>query len=940
MTAKSVQFGPYRLTPAERRLERAGAPVALGGRALDLLIALVERPGEVVSRRELMDRVWPEVTVEEGNLRVHVAGLRKALADGDGDGHYIANVSGRGYCFVAPVEPLPAQEPPGPAGPRASLPPRLSRMVGRDQTVAELAALVLQRRFVSIVGPGGMGKTTVAVAVANELVEPFAGQVTFVDLATLADPRLVIASVSTAIGAALTEPDPLAGLLAFATHRRMLIVLDNCEHLADAVAALTEQLYLRALDLHLLVTSREALRVDGEQLHLLEPLEGPVDLDAEAAELLKFSSVQLFMERAAAGGYREPLNDASAPLVARICHRLDGIALAIELVASRVGAYGLPRTADLLNNRFQLLWKGRRSALPRHQTLHAMLDWSFNLLPEADRALFTRLGVFAGPFDISAVQAVAGGEGYDALEVERSLDHLVEKSLVWTFASQTTSLYRLPHVARDFALGELAKRHEKREVAMKHARFVLSWLKASRPREQIDGADLEPPQPPPLVPCLRAALNWGFSEEGDHELAIALAAAAAPVWLQLGMLGECRHWTQHALGLLPDRRVDAAKELALQEALAYAVMFTRGNSGLAAAALERGLALAEALGEPSLQLRLLTLQHLFNFRSGAFGPCLEIALRSLDIAERLKAPRAQIAADWMLAISYHMLGRQKEGQRHAERGFALAASHTLGPNFLGYELVLARCHWVQGRWRRGVAFGGEAVREAERRGNPVGTCIALVNTTIVLLWNGSLDEAETVIVQLEKQADNHALTPYQACGVALRGELFGARGEHEAAIARLREALVRLHEENHRVISSGARRALADSLMRTGHLQQALMVIEDAIARAERSGGIFDLSELLRTQGEIRLRSGDMDGAESALVSAVGVADEQGAISWRLRSGESLARLWLSRGRAEAARAESSTLLALLGECDPGEPADATRRRLLELQAEASSGPG
>ncbi len=812
-------------------------------------------------------------------------------------------------------------------------------MVGRDQTVASLSSLTLEHRLVSFVGTGGMGKTTVAVTVAHALADAFEGRVAFVDLAPLADPGLLNASISTAIGATLTEPDPLTGLLAFVMQRRMLIVLDNCEHLADAVATLAEQLCRRAMDLHLLVTSREALRVEGEQVHLLEPLAGPLDLDANAEELIKYPAVQLFMERAAAGGYRQPLDDATAPNVARICHRLDGIALAIELVASRVGTYGLQRTADLLSNRFKLLWRGRRSALPRHQTLHAMLEWSFNLLPERDRAVFARLGVFAGLFDLAAAQAVVGGQGYDDFDVEESLDRLVEKSLVWMSESPTSSYYRLPHVAREFALGELAKRNERRVVAARHARRVLYLLDAARPLHELDETDQDPALPPFLLPDLRIALNWAFSEEGDRQIAIDLVAAGARFLLRIGLLGECRVWTERALGLLADRDIGSAKELALQEALAYAMMFSRGNSGGVVAALERGLTVAEALGEPSLQLRFLTLQHFFHVWGGSCDLCVEVSLRGSAIAEQLRDPKAQIAADWMLGISYHLVGRQKDAQRHCERGLALAASRNLGINFLGYEFILARCHWILGHWSCGVAFGRQAVWEAERRGHPVGLCIALLNAAIVLVWNGSFDEAETLIGRLETQADCSALTPYQANGLSLRGELLGAQGAHEAAVERLQQALIRLHEEKQLVMVPRTQRALAESLMRLGRLPEALAIIDDAIGRAVRSGGRFNLAQLLRTQGEIRLHAGDLQGAESALVSAVEVAEEQGAISWRLRSGEALALLRLSQGHSEAAREETAALMALLDDCDACELLSATRARLLALSAAASRQP-
>ncbi len=720
----------------------------------------------------------------------------------------------------------------------------------------------------------------------------------------------------------------------------MLIVLDNCEHLADAVAALAEQLHLSAAELHLLVTSREALRVEGEQMHLLEPLEGPANLDAGASELLKFPAVQLFIERAAAGGYREPLDDATAPLVARICHRLDGIALAIELVASRVGTYGLQRTADLLDNKFKLLWQGRRSALPRHQTLHAMLDWSFNLLSENDRAMFARLGVFAGPFDLEAVQAVVGDA--DLREVEQPLDHLVEKSLVWTFESETASYYRLPHVARDFALAELSKRNERRDVSERHARYVLRMLSAANPGEPFDLMDAAPPLPPVLPPCLRVALNWSFSDQGDRKLAVELAVAAAPIWLRIGLLGECCQWTRRALRHLDDREQGGVAELALQEALASSVMFALGDSEIAGAALERGRALAEARDMPARQLRFLAGQHTFVLMGGEFGETVAIALRSLEMAERSQDQKARVAAEWMLGCSYHLVGRQKDAELHCDRGFAIAAGRDLHINFFGFDLhvriliILARCHWIQGRWDRGLAYCSEAIAIAERRANPVGLYIALINTAIVLLWNRSFDEVETVIDRLEKHVDRHVLAYFEACSLFLRGALLDQRGEHELAVERIDVAIARLDERNHRVFYSCAQRALAEALMRAGQLRRALTVVDDAIGRAGRTGGEFDLSELLRTRGEICLRAGDAAEAESAFVRAVVLADEQGALSWRLRCGEALARLWLSQGRTKAAHEEVVALLARLAELGSRELLEPIRDRLLGLKRESS----
>jgi predicted ATPase/DNA-binding winged helix-turn-helix (wHTH) protein len=941
MIATTHRFGPYRLTPAERVLERDGRPLVMGSRALDLLILLVERAGEVVSRRDLMDRVWPDMIVEDVSLRVSVAGLRKALGDGVDGARYIVNVPGRGYCFVAPVAQITTRPAPI-AAPRAMtpLPPRLSRMVGRDLTVANLADRLRQRRFVSIVGPGGMGKTTVAVAVAHQLADAFGGQVAFVDLTPLADSALVIATIAAAIGATPSELDPLAGLLTFVAERRMLVVLDNCEHLVDAVAMLVEQLCRRAPELHLLVTSREALRTQGEHIHVLEALEGPTpDLKASASELMQYPAVQLFMERAADGGYREPLDEATAPLVARMCHHLDGIPLAIELAAGRLGTHGVQGTAELLDNRFKLLLQGRRrSALPRHNTLHAMLDWSFNLLSERDRTILTRLGVFGGVFSLAAVRAVAGFGEYDVLDAEQALDSLVEKSLVWTLEWMGSTLYRLPHVTREFALAELAKRDDSREVARRHAGCVLNLQNVLGGAHDRLGALHFARR----LPCLRAALKWSFSEDGDRELAVDLVVSAAPLWRRTGWLGECRHWSERALGQLGDGDKGGVKELALQEALAVSAMFTRGNDGVVDAAIERGLALAETLGQACSHLNLLAGRHIFLTRIGAFDESLTVALRALEIANGLSDGEAQVMAEWMVGTSYHLVGLQEDAQRHCDRGFALASANgcldikTFGfDHYVRMLIVMARCAWLRGRWDQGMAFGRKAIEQAEGGDSPVGLCIALIYAATVLLWHGAFHEAGSVIARLEDHADQHALGPYRAVAFALRGELIGALGQYEEATEVLHGALARLHQENHWLMAPRASQALANSLMHAGDLGQARTAIDGAIDRAARSGGNFDLAELLRTQAEIQSRAGDADGAEAILLKAIAIADEQGAISWQLKSGEALARLRMSLGRAGEAQAVLSALLALLDACAPEAAVATTRDRLLALRIEA-----
>jgi DNA-binding winged helix-turn-helix (wHTH) protein len=415
---ENVSFGPFRLSPGARVIERDGIPLSLGDRALDILIVLVERAGEIVSHRELTSRVWRNLVVTPGNLRVHITGLRRALGDSEGSARYIANVSGQGYCFVAPVRRESSLQPIGPTRlpqfsatrQRRALPPPLGRMVGRDDAVRIICADLVAERFVTIVGPGGMGKTTVAVSVAHAMFEAFSGAVSFVDVAAITEPSLIPATIASTLGVAIQTEDALPPLMAFLLSARMLLVLDNCESQIDATAQLAERIFFNAPSVHILATSREALRVEGEHAYWLPPLETPVPgPNLKAGEILKFPAVKLLVERAAASGSHFELNDANAPPVADICARLDGIALALELVGGRVGTYGVETTLDLLNKRLGLHWQGRRTALPRHQTLHALLDWSYGLLAEPERLVLRRLSIFVGTFALEGALAVAAG---------------------------------------------------------------------------------------------------------------------------------------------------------------------------------------------------------------------------------------------------------------------------------------------------------------------------------------------------------------------------------------------------------------------------------------------------------------------------------------------------------------------------------------------------
>ena len=773
----ALSFGPFSLFAAERLLKKGDEPVPLGGRALDILIALAERAGEVVTRKELISTVWPDVTVEEANLRFQMAALRKALGDGRDGARYISNISGRGYCFVAPVtRSTAARTVPVTAIATTErvqrLPPRPARMVGRDDTVRSLAQQIQMWRFVSIVGPGGVGKTTVAISVAHALIDGFHDAVFFIDLAALADPQLVPTAIASALGFAVQTQDPVVSLLAFIGDKKILLLLDNCEHVIGVAAALAERTVSEAPQAHIVATSREALRVEGERVHLLYSLDcPPEDAGLTAMEALRYPAAQLFMERAAASGYGAALSDIDAPIVARSCRRLDGVALAIELAAGRVGSLGIRETADLPDNRFSLLWHGSRTAMPRHRTLNAMLDWSYSLLSEREKLVLCRLSVFVGDFTLQAADSVASETETDEADVVDAVTSLVAKSLISTTVINESTYYRLLDTTRAYTACKLAERDEADRIARRHAIFYARFLEHDEIIQSLFGEhDLSGYAP--HIGNVRAALGWALSDRGDAAVGIELATWSAPLFFGLSLLEECKGWCKRALAALDDTSRNTRHEMILQEARAMSSIFG-GNSDKVRAAIERGLALAETFQDPGRQLRLLAGLNLLFSRLGDIRNALAVAEQGSAIAQAAKHPAGTVWSEWWIGIAHHFLGNQTAAQLHFERGLALAVElGTSNVNFFGFDprifalVLLARTLWLRGFSDRALRIVQKAIDEAASRGHPVPTCTSLFYASTLLLWTGDLPRASDLIEQLIVHARRYSLAPYRTLGIA------------------------------------------------------------------------------------------------------------------------------------------------------------------------------
>lgn len=914
----AISFGAFRLLPKSRLLEKNGAPLHLGGRALDILIFLAERAGEVVDKRELVKRIWADVNVDEGSLRFHITSLRKALGDGGEGSRYVVNVPGRGYCFTAPLHrAAPAENrPAATVSSLRSIPAPLAKMIGRDDAVEKIATELSLHRFVTIVGPGGIGKTSVALAVAHGQLAEFEGQVCFVDFGALTEPPLVPGTIAAALGLTVNSDDPIPGLLMSLRNRRTLLVLDSCEHIIDALAPLAERLVREAPELHVLATSRESFRTEGERVYRLFPLDCPPQRDGlSMAEILAYPASQLFVERIAESLSEFELSEEDAPLVADICRRLDGIALAIELAAGRVNAYGIAGTASLLDSRFSLLWRGRRTAIPRHQTLSAALSWSYDLLPQAESATLRGLSVFVGPFTLEAALAVAASQGIDEAEAAEAVSNLLSKSLIATSPAERRLRYRLLDTTRAFAGDKLIESGEAARVARAHAEYFRDFLHdISIKSNGMQSAGGFLPYADHL-PNVRTALTWSFSEAGDRALGVDLAAAAAQFFLELTLLTECHSWTQQALASA--ELVDSRKEMTLQAALGVSVMFTQGNTEGVRSAFTRSLQLAEELDDLHWQLWLLRGLHIYLTRVGDFHGALGTGVQGEGVARKLNDPTSTLNVEWMLGVAHHLIGNQDKAVQFCESAMVHnPSSQGLNIGHLGYDdrivalVALARALWLSGRPDRAIEAARYTVQQAEQLEQPLTLGISLIWTIYVFLWVGDWASAESLIDRLIEHAARHFLGPYHAVGIGQKGELLLRRGDIAGGIEHLRRSQATLYATRHRIMTTVFATALAEGLAAHNEADEALRTIDEAIAQIGDHGESFDMPEMLRVKADILAQSARATEAEAWLQQSLALSRRQCARGWELRGAMSLARVWQRGGRKGEAQALLIPLVA------------------------------
>jgi predicted ATPase len=626
-----------------------------------------------------------------------------------------------------------------------------------------------------------------------------------------------------------------------------------------------------------------------------------------ATQALGFPAVQLFVEQIAHSGHAFELTDADAPIVAEICRRLDGIALALELAAARVGVHGVQGTAALLDKQFRLLWRGRRTALPRHQTLSATLDWSYNLLSPTEQLVLRRLAVFVGGLSLEAALDVVA-EGLGPAELTETLATLVEKSLV-TSDHTTATRYRLLDTTRAYAWQKLTESGEDVKIIRRHCEHMIHALKrfgatiwAIPSPESIDFFVLN-------LGNLRAALEWSFSDQEDSGLGAKLTGASAPFFFQAGLLPECAGWAERAMDALDTASKGTRLELELLACFASTVMVTRGNVPAIHTALIRALDIAERLEAAPMQLYILHALYKWQIRSGDLRGFRELTDRVEVVARQIADPLADAIAHGFYAVTCFFTGHNHEVRRHAR--IALAAPvHLSKLNLASFghlhkvRSTWARNLWVLGYAEQAMATADESVREAENLNHPFTLCYVLMSCVMVPLETGDWQRAEELVHRLSTIATKHHLFTYARATVGFEGCLAVSRGDLSAGVELLQAALAALHEDGYELYAPQLSLRLAEALMKTGQRELAYSRICEAVTWAETRGRILNLSDLLRVKGEILISMSQhhTSEGEACLLHSLRLARERGLLSLELRTGNSLARLWADRAQRDKAR--------------------------------------
>ena len=698
--AAQYRFGRFVVQPRERRLLADGQPVTAGPRAFDVLLALIERAGELVTKDELLEGVWPKLIVEENNLQVQVSALRKILGQ-----DAIATIPGRGYRFTPQVQLVAEQTSEAPLVRKHNLPQPLTSFIGHEDDLTLYAQTLEQTRLLTLTGIGGCGKTRLAIELARMILPSFPDGVWYVDLAPLLDAERVPLTVATTLGVSEGGDRPIVDMLCrHLTHQRALLVLDNCEHLTVACATLTQQVISSTPDVRVLVASREGLGVLGERTVTVRSLAfPPAGLRRDLAALEACEAVRLFVERAQLSVPRFALTSDNAEVVAEICRRLDGIPLAIELAAARVKVLSVEEIGARLDDRFRLLTGSSKTALGRQQTLLATIQWSYDHLASNEQQLLRRLSVFVGGWTLHGAARVAG-EQADEYAVLDLLTRLVDQSLVTTHRVKGgVTRYSMLETVRQYAHERLIEAGEGEAARNRHLVFFLALAEQAEPE---------------LVGPEQGAWLARLDPELENIL-------AAHTW--------CDNVSN---GAQPGLRLVSALKTYFRQTLLMALGYRVTMEALARpGAQDRNLARCRALWNAG--------EH--GYFTGRYEETRTLAESSLAIAREIRNEGR--VAEALRLLGYAALARGDQAQARRQFDEALALSRRLGDK---RQLSSALCgraiqHVAEGEPDKAEPLHEEALALSRERGDLSAIATELSNLASIAIGLGADDRARAMV---------------------------------------------------------------------------------------------------------------------------------------------------------------------------------------------------
>jgi predicted ATPase/DNA-binding winged helix-turn-helix (wHTH) protein len=908
---RTFSFGPFCLIPARQLLLRSGIPVRLGSRALAILTGLAERRGELVTRDELMAIAWPKLFVHESNLKVNMANLRRSLGDTQKEPTYVATVIGRGYRFVASVELGVCASIDRNVVPERSvfsgLPPA-REIVGRDEEIARIVAELRQEQHVTVVGPGGIGKTTVAIAAAQALESEYADGACFVDLSTFDDPMLLPSALAAALGIRGNAEDMLTAVIDHLGQRQMLVLFDNCEHVLPAAALFARRFASSVARSKILATSRQALGTFAERVIRLDPLTVQDATDGlTIEEAMRFASLELFALRAAEwAGYKLVKSDCA--VVAQICRSLDGIPLAIELAAANMVDHTAAELCAMLGEHLSFQNRRIEGQLARHETLLATIDWSYRLLSQSEAAIFRIVSVFASGFEATEVAALAETMAISPVDVTICLGSLVAKSLLTAEVSGAGLRYRMLDSTRRFALERLREDPLESDMRIRHAERILAIFEQAEQEWNRHETDGWTGRYLDRLPDLRAVLTWAFGPGRYPDLGVRLVKSSLPFWFAIALLSEALVRVEEALNHAESTSDDLLKTK-LSCSRAWILMFAGTRISESEDAWLDAISRARTAGDVGYQLHALVGLAFHSMNKGRLVEAAKWLNEFSDSSARQENWSAAQDGERLLAWSKLHTGELAESRQILDRmaakyprpnAEALLAGFQIDP-YIGTRCYLPLCAWLMGQRDYAETVAREAVDAAGDAGHLFAQSHALtVGALTVAFFNGDPDALAACLAKL--QSIHRQMTP----GIWIHStQFFGAvlkdlRGD-PSAVAELQEAARSIMGTKYRLRIGIWLGTLADALARRGRIAEADGVIDEAIQYQVQQNERWCRPELLRIKASILRRSGRRSAIESRLREALEEAHAIGALSFEIRAANDLAAHYLDLNRRDDA---------------------------------------